>query len=90
MLDKSSIYRSSFPSKPQKEASEAKRNPDESFDSKEMGDDMENVSDEDEINESTMLLVSATANIILPFEMMKKALSLDYGTETSSPEGMYG
>ena len=40
-----------------------------------------------DVEDTALQIVSATANIILPFEMIKKALSLDYGTETSFPEG---
>lgn len=43
---------------------------------------------DDNLDESVVRIVASTANMIVPFEIMKKALSLDFGTETSSPEGM--
>lgn len=48
------------------------------------GDDMGRTGD---VEDTAYKILSATANIILPFEMIKKALSMDYGTETAFPEG---
>jgi hypothetical protein len=44
---------------------------------------------DDNVDEAVMRIVAATANVIVPFEVMKKALSLDFGTEKSSPEGLW-